>query len=310
MVHGGKLEEARRAYPYAPEPWLDLSTGINPHSWPVERAGLIDWSRLPEDGALAALEAAAAQAFDVPPETVCATPGSEIALRLLHRLDLPRPYRHVAPCYRTHSEALPGSRPIPHTEIEQIEDGTLLLARPANPQGETWQVTSSQARLVIDEAFADAMTDRSVLHHPTTILLRSFGKFYGLPGVRLGFLIAPPSDIAKVRQHLGGWPISAAAITIGLAAYRDFGWQKSTRERLAKECVALDKVLYKRGLQPEGRCPLFRLIRSPDVGMLFERLARHAILTRPFDYDPSWLRIGLPGSSEALDRLDQALKSG
>jgi cobalamin biosynthesis protein CobC len=104
-VHGGRLAAAQERWPNAALPWLDLSTGVNPHSWPVEHAGPIDWHRLPGDEALAKLEAAAAASFGVPVETVCAAPGSEIALRLLAALDLPHPHRFVAPGYRTHAEA-------------------------------------------------------------------------------------------------------------------------------------------------------------------------------------------------------------
>ena len=309
-VHGGRIAAARRAWPAVRADWLDLSTGINPHPWPIERAGAIDWQRLPDDGALSDLEAAAAATFGVAAERVCATPGSEIALRLLATLDLPRPWRHVAPGYRTHAEALPGSLAVAPEGIASIDDGTLLYARPANPQGMLWEPPSSGARLVIDEAFADADPGASILPHPSAIVLRSFGKFYGLAGVRLGFVVAPPADIAVLRDRLGSWPLSAAAIAIGTAAYRDVGWQSAMRTGLADDRAALDAVLCARGLDPKGGCPLFRLVRTPDAKNLFERLARHAILTRPFDHSPEWLRIGLPGSPEALDRLDRALAHG
>ena len=309
-IHGGRLAAARHAYPAAPQPWLDLSTGINPHAWPVERAGPIDWSRLPDEEALAALEAAAAAAFGVAPDTVCATPGSEIALRLLGTLGLPRPWRHVAPGYRSHGEALPGSVPIAPEEIDGIGDGTLLFARPANPQGLWWSPPTRGVQLVIDEAFADADPKAGVLSHPAAIVLRSFGKFYGLAGVRLGFVAGPTETIAALRGRLGSWPVSAAAISIGTAAYRDIAWQAAMRIRIAKEAGSLDAVLRRHGFASGGDCSLFRLVRTPDAAGLFDRLARRGILTRPFDHSPDWLRLGLPGSAEALDRLDRALADG
>ena len=79
------------------------------------------------------------------------------------------------------------------------------------------------------------------------------------------------------------------------------------RSRLVQEAAALDHVLDRHGLAPEGVCPLFRLVRTPDATTLFEQLAGRGILTRPFDHAPDWLRFGLPGSADALDRLDQAL---
>jgi cobalamin biosynthetic protein CobC len=301
------LAAARRRWPAVVPPWIDLSTGINPHSWPVELAGTIDWRRLPDDGALAELETAAAASFGVPPDTVCATPGSEIALRLLGTFDLPRPHRFVAPGYRTHADIFVAGNPVTPDAIADVKDGTLLLARPANPQGRNWPLPSGGVRLIIDEAFADAAPATSILPDDDAIVLRSFGKFFGLAGVRLGFVIAPAEELAAFRRRLGSWPVSAAAILIGTAAYRDLDWQAGMRDQLAREALALDRVLARHGLAPEGDCPLYRLVRTPDAAALFERLARRGILTRPFDHTPDWLRIGLPGSTASLERLDRAL---
>jgi cobalamin biosynthesis protein CobC len=191
--------------------------------------------------------------------------------------------------------------------LSEIRDGTLLLARPSNPQGLLWPLPASGVRLIVDEAFADAMPESSILPHCNAIVLRSFGKFFGLAGVRLGFVIAPPEDLERLRHWLGGWPVSAAAIAIGTAAYRDTDWQTEMRDRLTQEARALDRVLARHGLSAEGECPLFCLVRTPGAAVLFERLAAQGILTRPFDYASDWLRFGLPGSTDALDRLDRAL---
>ncbi|WP_019831533.1 threonine-phosphate decarboxylase CobD [Sphingomonas sp. PR090111-T3T-6A] len=327
-IHGGRLAAARAGWPDAPEPWLDLSTGINPHAWPVERAGPIDWTRLPDEEALAGLEAVAARCFGVAAERVCALPGSEMGLRLLGVLGLPEPMRHQSPGYRTHAEAFGASAPVAATDLvaEAARGGTILLANPSNPDGRLHsplalaalsdRLAAAGGRLIVDEAFADAVPDASLL--PLTeaggaqgaIVLRSFGKMYGLAGVRLGFMVAAPEWLAAVRRRLGSWPVSAAAIAIGTAAYRDEAWLADMRDRLPRRCERLDTVLRRHGLDPQGACPLFRLVRTPDAGALFERLARQGILTRPFDYAPDWLRIGLPGSEEALARLDGALAHG
>ncbi len=327
-IHGGRLEAARAAWPDAPEPWLDLSTGINPHPWPVERAGAIDWQRLPGETALAGLEAAAARAFGVSPEWVSALPGSEIGLRLLATLDLPVPVRHLTPGYRTHAEAFAVSAPLAAESLsmEAERGGTILLANPSNPDGRLHdpaelaaiasRLASRGGRLIVDEAFADATRGTSLLPHMMhdeaagVIVFRSFGKMFGLAGVRLGFAVAAPAWIAGLRQRLGSWPVSAPAIAIGTAAYGDTDWIVRARDRLAVDRDQLDAVLQSHGLDPVGACPLFRLVRTPDAAALFERLARRGILTRPFDYAPDWLRIGLPGGDAALDRLDKALADG
>ena len=61
---------------------------------------------------------------------------------------------------------------------------------------------------------------------------------------------------------------------------------------------------------PTGACPLFRLLGVEDGPALFDRLARRAILTRPFADNPRWLRIGLPADTIAADRLEAALRDG
>ncbi|ARS27563.1 aminotransferase [Sphingomonas sp. KC8] len=324
--HGGRLSSARAAYPQAPEPWIDLSTGINPHRWDADRAGPVDWGALPDEAALGALVQAAAAAFGVDPARVRALPGSELGLRQIGLFNTPGPARHVAPGYRSHAAALPASRPIATDALidEAAQGGTILFANPNNPDGRILPRAALHAAvdaavraggwLVVDEAFADACPGTSILPGldpaAPVIVLRSFGKFFGLAGLRLGFAIAPADRLAALDDRLGSWPVSTAAIQIGTAAYRDRGWIAATRTRLGDDAAALDAVLRRHGFAPVGDCPLFRLIETDDAAGLFDRLARHGILTRPFDYAPRWLRLGLPDGPGALARLDRALQHG
>lgn len=320
--HGGGLARARATFGDQGEPWIDLSTGINPHGWPGADRIAIDWRALPEEGALRALEAAAAEHFGVDPAHVAALPGTEIGLRLLATL-LPGEARHVWPSYRTHKEMMPGSIPLADATAA-TGSGILILANPNNPDG---TLVSREAMrdllarqqiaggwLVVDEAFADTHPAQSVAPEvgddAPLVLFRSFGKFFGLAGVRLGFMLGPRPLVARLRALLGAWPVSAAAIAIGTAAYGDHGWITAMRKRLGAEAAALDGVLAGHGLKPVGQCPLFRLVEVEDAAALFHRLAARAILTRPFDYEPRWLRLGLPASVEALGRLDRALAGG
>jgi len=321
--HGGRLSEARTYFGDGDEPWLDLSTGINPHAWPGVSSIPIDWQALPDVQALADLELAAADYFDVDPAYVCAVPGTEIGLRVLGDM-LSGPASHVVPSYRTHAEMFGQSQPIPVDELAECVDRTMLLANPNNPDGRVVlrasllarldQIQGSPRWLVIDEAFADAspqvsLSDR-VDDARQLILLRSFGKFFGLAGLRLGFVLAPRKIIAQFREKLGSWPVSSAAITIGGEAYRDDDWIAHMRTRLHQKAAALDAMLEGHGLKPIGDCPLFRLIETDDAGALFERLARRSILTRPFADRPNWLRLGLPADDRALARLEEALAGG
>ena len=319
--HGGALAAAQQRFGGGDAPWIDLSTGINPHPWPGAETIAIDWRRLPEREAIAALEASAAAAFGLDARHVCAVPGSEIGLRLIGRLIGGRAC-HVAPGYRTHGAMIAGSVAADWPAIRK-QAGTLILANPGNPDGRIVESATIGALLdrrapadwlVIDEAYADC--DPAISAAPRIrddarlIVFRSFGKFFGLAGVRLGFVLGPRALLAELRALVGAWPVSAAAVAIGTTAYRDADWIARTRIRLAKKAAALDTLLIEAGFQPRGDCPLFRLVETPDAAALFERLARAAILTRPFDSRPDWLRIGLPRDAAARARLAAALADG
>ncbi|UAJ09121.1 aminotransferase class I/II-fold pyridoxal phosphate-dependent enzyme [Glacieibacterium megasporae] len=321
--HGGRVDAARSLYPDAPLPWLDLSTGINPSAWTPAVDPLIDLRALPSPSSLAALEAVAASRFGALPAQVAALPGTELGLRLLNDVGLPPPYRYVAPGYGTHRDIFPEATAIAADALETAADsgGTILIANPNNPDGRRLdpqrlshiaaRLDRSGGRLIIDEAFADAMPNISMVPHlgsrERVIVLRSFGKFFGLAGVRLGFVIAPDRVLASIRRRLGSWPVSATAIALGRLAYADTKWIAAMRVQLIDRANALDEVLRGHGLVAVGDCPLFRLVEG-DASSLFDRLARKGILTRPFDYAPRWLRFGVPGNPADLVRLDSALR--
>lgn len=312
--HGGGIEAARAHFGDSDQPWLDLSTGINPTPWPGAGQIAIDWQRLPEERDLRDLEAAAAAHFDCDPAHVCALPGTEIGLRLIGEL-IPGPARFAAPSYRTHGDMFGGAKPGALDDADR--GGTLILANPNNPTGHVTirhKLLDWPDWLIVDEAFADCDQTHSVAGDVADdrrlVVFRSFGKFFGLAGLRLGFVLAPRPIIAGFRALMGAWPVSAAAIAIGAAAYRDKAWIDAARRKLSHDAKALDVVLAKHGHQPKGECPLFRLIQTTEVSHLFNNLAHESILTRPFDYAPDWLRLGLPGTPAALDRLDRALSHG
>ena len=315
--HGGGLEAAKRHF--GGSDWIDLSTGINPHPWPHAATMAFDWQHLPDAHDLARLEAAAAACLGVDPRHVCAVPGSEIGLRLVGDL-IGGPARHVAPGYRTHGEMIAGSAATGWPEALD-SNGTLVLANPNNPDGRTIDADAMRSLLgardgwlLVDEAFADSDPARSVANliddAQSLVVFRSFGKFFGLAGVRLGFVVAPQAIIAALRERLGAWPLSAAALAIGTAAYADTDWIAATRRRLYEDASAIEAMLLRLGYRPTGACPLFRLIEIEDAHALFDRLARRAILTRPFADQPNWLRIGLPANTTESARLEAALADG
>jgi len=313
--HGGDLAAAVAAYGGACEDWIDLSTGINPLPWPVPPDLPIDWRALPDREALLALEREAAAHFGADPDLCRAAPGSEIALRVI-AVSLGLPGRCFAPTYRSHIEAFDKAR-----ALEAGPATVLVVANPNNPDGtlrgrdEIAALLAAQEAvggwLLVDEAFADCHPGVSVAdmvaRERRLVVLRSFGKFFGLAGVRLGFVLAPPALLSALNRRLGAWPVSAAALAIGRAAYGDRAWIAATRRDLGGRAAALDEVLIRHGMAVQGACPLFRLAHAPNAASLFEGLARRHVLTRPFEQSGRMLRLGLPRDSAALARLDEAL---
>lgn len=319
--HGGALDAARAAYPDAPEPWLDLSTGINPHAYPIGTLTSEAWTRLPEAAALAGLEAAAARAYGCPPDVaVAAAPGTQA---IIQRLPALLPSRDVRILGRTYGEyarvfAAAGAVVRVVAGLDELAGADVaVVVNPNNPDGRLIAPQALTAlavdvgTLVVDEAFMDALAPgHSVVPHlpaARTLVLRSFGKFYGLAGLRLGFAVAPPDLAAVLREALGPWAVSGPALAIGTRALADSAWAEASQTRLVGEAARLDTLLAGAGLTVIGGTPLFRLAAYTQAASPFDALARAGILIRPFADEATWLRFGLPGSKDAWARLECAL---
>ena len=137
-------------------------------------------------------------------------------------------------------------------------------------------------------------------------MLRSFGKFYGLPGLRLGFALGPPSEIEALAALAGPWPVSGPALALGAAALADTAWAAATRARLAAEAPRLDALAARAGWGLVGGTDLFRTYDTPDAALARDRLAHHRIWSRAFPWSPRWLRLGLPGDAGEWRRLAAA----
>lgn len=319
IPHGGRLAEARRKHPSAPTPWLDLSTGINPEGWRRGRAPLAALARLPDPAEVAALEAAAAEFFGCDPARVVAVSGAEAGLRLLPSvLDTAR-VAIASPTYGSHAEAwkLAGIRV---TEVERSvlfrqPTDAFVVVNPNNPDGTLTSgaelVAGAAGRwLVIDESFIETAPEMSAIPvmGDRTIVLRSFGKFHGLAGVRLGFVVASPELAARLRRRIGDWPVGADAIAMGIAAYGDMAWAERTRRRLARDAARLDGLLVEAGFEVIGGTSLFRLTRSGDAKRRANALAEQGVLVRIFAHDATLIRVGLPGRAD-WPRLRAALET-
>lgn len=327
-THGGNLESAMALHPEAPRPWIDLSTGINPVPYPVGDLPLETWTRLPSGAALNDLSAAAAVAYGAAdPAMVAAAPGTQALIQWLPRLVLGRRVAVLGPTYGEHAAAWQ-SAGAAVTRVGTVEDladaDVAVVVNPNNPDGRVLapdqllaiadRLARRGGRLVVDEAFADGLAGVSVVPRlgeaegRGIVVLRSFGKIYGLAGVRLGFAVTDAPLAGRIRAALGPWAVPGPALAIGRAALRDRDWLAGTMERLVADAARLDRLLAAAGLTPLGGTPLFRLAEAAEgADVWFDRLARAGILTRPFDYAPTWLRFGLPGDVAAWDRLQAAL---
>lgn len=325
LVHGGRRLWAERTYPEAPRPFLDLSTGINPQAYPLPALAPESFTRLPEPEAQASLETVAAAAYGVAdPAMVVAAPGTQILIGLLSRLFPQDDIAVLSPTYHEHARAWRGAGALVREIVTLDALGparALVLCNPNNPDGRisdpdrlaalARRFAEKDGLLVVDEAFADfAGPDPSLaprLPLPGAILLRSFGKPFGLAGIRLGFALAEPRLASRIRETLGPWALSGAAIGIGGEALSDRDWQQKAKARLARDAARLDGILTRAGLGIVGGTSLFRLAASPRAPHWFERLARAGILVRAFAAHPDWLRFGMPGDEAAWGRLERVL---
>jgi cobalamin biosynthetic protein CobC len=321
LAHGGDLGAARKLFPGAPEPFIDLSTGINPFPYPLPPLDPAVFARLPEPSAVARLAAIAAAAYGAPsPAHVVVAPGVQILLPLVAALVPPGRAVVLEPTYAEHARA---AALVGHQVCGDVLTGAnlVVIVNPNNPDGRRFGSKAllrladdvAPSLLVVDEAFMDAgPSDASLAPHVTrrnVVVLRSFGKFFGLAGVRLGFALAPLDIAARLRAMLGPWAVSGPALAIGATALADAAWIAQTHKRLDLATQRLDWLLAAAGLDLVGGTSLFRLVRTPAAPELFGRLGRAGLFVRRFADQPEWLRFGLPGDEMAWQRLAQVLTS-
>ncbi|MCZ7481423.1 threonine-phosphate decarboxylase CobD [Rhizobium rhizogenes] len=327
--HGGNLGKARLMFPEAPEPWIDLSTGINPHSYPHSPIPASAFARLPEPGAAEELKRLAAADFGAPSAShITLSPGTQMLMPLLAQIALSRGAKSgavLSPAYAEHARTARMAG-LNVTEVENLGDLSAhdyaVVVNPNNPDGRITDrdvllsfADSMRGRgglLVVDEAFVEAGGAESLANaadHDALVVLRSFGKFYGMAGVRLGFAIAHPTTTAALDARLGPWAVSGPALHIATEALADEEWQSFMRLQLAKEAQRMNDLLKKAGLEIAGGTSLFTLVRDKHAAALYEHLGQRGILVRVFDERLSDIRFGLPGSEAEWQRLEAALLS-
>ncbi len=323
LIHGGDLEAFGERHPEAPRPLIDLSTGINPV--PFEPTLDNGWMyRLPGDSDEHACRTAFATYTGVDEAFVHVMPGTQAIISSLPHLIEPKKVAVLSPTYGEHEAAWRAAghavSTFPAGEILKADADIIVVTNPNNPDGHvfrTGDLAECQARqkarggwLIVDEAFVDCAPGLSVAARIQTsglMVLRSFGKFFGLAGLRLGCLIAPVDWGAAFTERLGPWRVSTPALRIAAEAYGDEVWIEETRHTLDRQMERLRKMTVPALGREIGQTPLFILLNTEHAGAASAHLAAHGIFVRTFPNMPNWLRLGLPGEPWAWGRLETAL---
>lgn len=306
--HGGNLDAAIDRFGGNRESWLDLSTGINPDSYPLPPIPQAAWTALPDVAARHALIDAARQFWSVPDSAgILPVAGASVAIAHIPLLATTGRVNIPGPTYNEHAASFAAAG----WEVgDAAPHDASVHVHPNNPDGRLWGPQDCIGSLrVIDESFCDVVPDRTLMAEatkPGTLILKSFGKFWGLAGVRLGFVIGDPALLDRLAGMLGPWAVAGPALEVGTTALRDLNWAEATRTRLAQDAIRLDRLFTKQGAKPVGGTSLFRLYEVEDASQWQDRLARHHIWSRVFPYNPRWLRLGLPATNR-WSQLEAAL---
>lgn len=317
LEHGGKLAAAAREHGIPLDKWVDLSTGIHPVGYPVPPIPPGCWLRLPEDED--GLLPAAADYYGTTQLLPCA--GSQAAIQALPLLRAPSRVGVLSPTYAEHAHAWrqAGHAVETRADYEAGNLDVLVLANPNNPTGRQipaatlleWhaELASRGGWLVVDEAFMDATPEFSLSAHaglPGLIILRSLGKFFGLAGIRAGFVLSWPELLAALQEKLGPWSVAHPTRWVTQQALANHAWQAEQRIWLAQHSLQLAELLTRHDLAPNGGTALFQWVKTPDAEKIHHQLARLGILTRLFT-ETSSLRFGLPPDERAWAKLDYLL---
>jgi len=326
IVHGGGITAAAAEFGGRPEDWLDLSTGINPSPVRLPEIPQSAWHRLPDRYLLQSAVEAARDYYRGGRLSPLPVPGTQSVIQLLPRLVAPGSrVAVVSPTYGEYEKAFRSAGCVTHTvsSLSEIGDGTMLavVVNPNNPTGQRHNreslirlheaLKAKGGYLVIDEAFGDVCREESLVpaaaELSNLIIFRSFGKFFGLAGLRLGFVIAHDGLRARFEDWLGPWAVSGPALSIAAALLRQD--PAPIAAGIAERNAALIAVLEAARLTIAGNAALFTLVEDKRAADVYRHLCQHHILVRKFDYAPHWLRFGLGPDRSADRRLAAALES-
>ncbi|SLN17621.1 Threonine-phosphate decarboxylase [Aquimixticola soesokkakensis] len=311
--HGGGIDAACARFGGERGDWLDLSTGINPVPYPIHAFAADAWTALPDAAARDHLVQAARSFWNVPAQAaVLAAPGaSSLIARLPGVFGAPDRVDIETPTYNEHAAAFRAQGwQVGTGQVGTGQAPVQVVVHPNNPDGRLWPARAlSGAHVIIDESFCDIAPAQSHIARAAredTVILKSFGKFWGLAGLRLGFAIGAPKVIDRLADLIGPWPVAGPALDIGARALSDQGWAQDTRARLGQDAARLDRMMVAKRALPLGGCDLFRLYEVEDARAWQARLAQGRVWSRIFPYSQRWIRLGLP-APQRWAQLEAAL---
>jgi cobalamin biosynthetic protein CobC len=325
IEHGGALDRAMERFGGAPSDWIDLSTGINPEVFPLPLISPEVWNRLPDEKLLTSTLSAARKYYGAATEAgIVAAPGTQSLIQMLPDIVAKGDVAIVGPTYQEHSASFlnAGWRISNCSSIDDIPPSSkvAVVVNPNNPDGRivsreslvelAGRIEGRGGVLIVDEAFADPHPQASIAGcagMAGLIVLKSFGKFFGLGGLRLGFALTTDEIAQALMRRLGPWAVSGPALTIAAHAFSNATLLAGFAGRLRARRELLGDLLAEAGLAEAGGTMLFSLVEFKQAQQLHQALCEQHVLTRKFDYAPQWLRFGLPLDENAAERLQQRL---
>ena len=326
LRHGGDLATVVKLYHIPKGLWLDLSTGIAPVGYPVPALPAEVWRRLPvRNGSFFE----AAQSY-YQADALRAVGGSQQAIQALpqYRRQLKKEsgvvwvplqgYKEHQNAWLTAGFTIKHYVKLPHTSELSAQD-VVVIINPNNPTGAVQPLDSISKLherlveldgwLIVDEAFGDAVSgfDSTV---PLTcdkhcFVLRSMGKFFGLAGLRIGFVIAHEQHLALLDNFIGPWPVNGPALFIAEEALKDTRWQQKQQTALKQTSVYLHDLLKENLAVETVGTNLFRTAYLQDAKALHHHLCSYGIYTRLTD-EKDAIRFGLPNCND-MARLKSVL---
>ena len=326
LVHGGRILAAAEKYHIAKEDWIDLSTGLNPNGWPVPDMPAEVWQSLPEedDG----LQTAACRFYGC--DACLPVAGSQAAIQTLPTLRSRSKVGVISPTYAEHEyNWQQAGHDVVQLSIGDVEDhintlDVLVVINPNNPTGELimvkqllgWHQRLSKRGgwLIVDEAFMDVTPDKSLVPlgiKPGLIILRSMGKFFGMAGIRCGFVISDNELLQRLAKKLGPWSLTGPTRYVAKQALLDKLWHTKTRNELNESSSRLYKLLSQAGLTPKGGSNLFQWLEHAHAKDIYEACAEKGILIRFFEKQNKTsmpgIRFGLPCNEKQWQQLKEVL---